>query len=726
MKCLTEAININSSFNNKLWLNLINAQLGYLYIKKGKYIKAEKNLLDCLEYFQENGFQLKEATTLYFLGMAQFKLGKYGRALEYFNQTLSYFLDTELQIGAVIIYSTLSDYYKELSEFSKARNLLNRALEICKIKGHKYMEPFIYTRLVDLSLELGNFHLAGEYIEESLESIENIVDDTTRRGSYKHIGNLFLSTGKYYRHNGEYSKALEYFLKARDVYEYLGNKERIGESYICLAYLFSRLGDKNKELYYSKKYSNLSEGAKPSEDLVNNLILKAKLHYSSGDKKSSLKDLTAALAISKDLNSIYQEANCLNEIGIYHLSEKEYLCGIQYFEKGLELIKSIEGYDLEYEIFQNIAVGYLYLEDFERAKYYLDQVNETNLELMSKEAVHFYYYLMGRICLELNKAEIALQYLKKSEDIKENVRRSIREREYISNYVDAFPLVYEDLIFILDKKIEQGDYDSLKEEAFKYSERARSQVLLNFLSKRATFTENKEFLEIKKRIKILYARIGRLKQLYSHTSIKEEKDAIFNRVVNLEEQIRQSEFRFEGFFNAFVPGIDTESYTLKNIQDEILKKRDTALLEYYIGERYSFVFVITPDCRKLIRLSRNQSNLLRDIKKLREPFEKIKQGSFIIGELNKYDVKLAHELYKDLISPVITYLNDIKELIIIPHGCGMIKDLHLKKRSDLVLTTGPLKSSLFCDAYIALSAYWALRINSGLLECFALEMALFI
>jgi CHAT domain-containing protein len=71
----------------------------------------------------------------------------------------------------------------------------------------------------------------------------------------------------------------------------------------------------------------------------------------------------------------------------------------------------------------------------------------------------------------------------------------------------------------------------------------------------------------------------------------------------------------------------------------------------------------------LIYINKENSELTKEIKIFREPFRKIKQGSFLLEELKKFDLRLAHKLYNELFSPAMSYLKGIKQLVIIPHGC---------------------------------------------------------
>jgi CHAT domain-containing protein/tetratricopeptide (TPR) repeat protein len=163
----------------------------------------------------------------------------------------------------------------------------------------------------------------------------------------------------------------------------------------------------------------------------------------------------------------------------------------------------------------------------------------------------------------------------------------------------------------------------------------------------------------------LQIELAQLKKSLLTTNATEKTSALrvkYNGVIQqmneLQEEIKQ---KYPKYYNA---QFDRSSVDISSIQRKLSK--ETALISYFVGEKQSYVFLITRDSSILqpIPLSRKRFN--DQLKKLRQSLSDYK---YIIKEKKRAKadyIKSAHWFYKHFIPSYIAEQQRIKKLIIIP------------------------------------------------------------
>jgi len=287
---------------------------------------------------------------------------------------------------------------------------------------------------------------------------------------------------------------------------------------------------------------------------------------------------------------------------------------------------------------------------------------------MNNNALQKDCYLLGRILLKLEKEQEALFYLKKSHQLKEEHKSEFLDRTYRSVFMESLATTNEELISLLEKLSKKDNNKNYEQQAFYYSEGGKAMALLDMLGEATQGIRSKIPKAVSEEINLLHAKINALQTLFSSANETEEKEGILEKIVRAQENLRALELKSRELYPKYASIMTPAPKNIEYVQRSILKDNETALLEYYTGVENSFVFVVTKNDFNLISLKKSDSEFLKDIKKLRAPFEGIKSGSFLLGELKKSDINLFSKLYSELVECTIPFLKGVNKIIIIPHG----------------------------------------------------------
>jgi len=339
----------------------------------------------------------------------------------------------------------------------------------------------------------------------------------------------------------------------------------------------------------------------------------------------------------------------------------------------------------------------LYMESlsvFPTADAYLNLGNTYGIEKKSDSAVIAFrraekiyrengYKVHQALCLgnigillqEMNEAKSAAEALKEGIRIIEELRGNLTSIEVRSSFISNKFYLYENLIDIL---VSQNAF----EEAFEYVERAKARSFLDMLG-------NKSIGEEKKHSPEASALIAEERQLHTHISrLVERPDSAF---------VLKSLLLAHQNVLASLTKIDPEYTSVKSIEPlslhslQKLLPDSTALLEYFLGETSSFVFIVRRDTivAKKLRLDAGFGLEQRVEKLRRELYSEFPNRKMqVIREARRTQNKSIHDalkewyalstdnswqfefvtLYAVFISPVETWLQGVTQLYVVPHG----------------------------------------------------------
>jgi CHAT domain-containing protein len=255
---------------------------------------------------------------------------------------------------------------------------------------------------------------------------------------------------------------------------------------------------------------------------------------------------------------------------------------------------------------------------------------------------------IGDILRETGKPAEALQYYSKAIQQIESTRELLHSEQHRQSYFEGSFDAYVKLVQVL---LAAGR----GEEAFGYSERARSRAFLDLLGSKAQLSRLKGGLFEEERT--LEERIAAIKaRLFG------EDDGRTN-LAGLGKDLAVAEQAYNSFL-AKVRGQDKEQASLMSVQPLTLKQVQElidpaqTLIEYFVTDTEVLVWVVEKDKLNFQRVAISKNDLTKQVRALREMISNPSDAR----KLND----VSGSLYRQLVQPLIPHITG-KELIIVPH-----------------------------------------------------------
>jgi CHAT domain-containing protein/Tfp pilus assembly protein PilF len=326
---------------------------------------------------------------------------------------------------------------------------------------------------------------------------------------------------------------------------------------------------------------------------------------------------------------------------------------IKAYEKALSIIKSSALVTpVEARIYQQLGQLYLARKDFERAMEYLVKSVETADKNRIASVIDRGNSEIGDLLRELKRPAEAVPYYQKAIASIESSRAALESEKLRSSFFENKRRTYNGIIlaYVAEKNWE---------EAFNYSERARSRAFLDILGAKVQLAHGSLLAEeqaLQAKMSALRARLAGRQE----DPEEDEPEADTKRLVRDLEEAQKA-------YNDFLSKIrkeNREQASLMNVEPLNLKEAQQLLepgvtmLEYFVVGQRVLLWVVEKDRVRFASSPIDRRDLVRKIGVLRE-------SVLQPGEKEKFS-NLSQELYKLLIEPALPHIRG-RELLIVPH-----------------------------------------------------------
>ena len=252
---------------------------------------------------------------------------------------------------------------------------------------------------------------------------------------------------------------------------------------------------------------------------------------------------------------------------------------------------------------------------------------------------------IGDILRQTGKPDEAVRYYQKAIEQIESTRALLESEEYRQSYFEGEVNVY-------DRMIRDLVASGRTEEAFNYSERARSRAFLDVLGTKVQLANVKSGL--------LHEEMALQERI---AGLKAKLPSADEHPGDLRRELREAERAYDSFLakvrkqNKEQTSLMTvEPLTLKEVQE--LLQPGITLVEYFVGQVSTRVWIIEKERMQYVGIRLGKRDLAERVKTLRESI-------FALGEKEKF-YESSTSLYQELIQRILPHANG-KELIIVPH-----------------------------------------------------------
>lgn len=481
------------------------------------------------------------------------------------------------------------EYFTAAAFFSEKLN--NPDLEIKCLRqlsiSYWYMNEFdIFLSLNEKSLYL------SEMLNHSKETCRCLINI----GGYFDLYNQYtLALGKYFEG-----------LKIAEDNDYLSEKS---SCYLNISTIYLNLN------IYEKAYAYLEEAYKIdknsgneefiAQDLNNLGLIKKNLYKRNKNERlfvDSFCNFYEGLQLADKHQWRKLKIKLMNNIGRLFYEKREYKKALMYFQRGLDQLS--ENSDLNSGGMLNINIGFSYLE-LERLQSAMDHFRHAlsaGQRLGAHHVLWEVYFGLGKYYEKQKKKEEAIHWYEKSVQTIEKTKKYISSDIHQAGYLSEKIKVYECLLNLYFSSHQEAGTDLFIDEMFLIAEKAKTNTLIENLQGFRTHIFNSlppELMAAKSDMEMKMSNI--LKKLSNKQMDETERNILLKRFSRLEEEYMVLLSDLGRQYPQIAQVMAPEIKEIQDIQN-YLRRTHSSILEYFIGNKASYVFLITPEKKKVFTL----------------------------------------------------------------------------------------------------------------------------
>ena len=666
--------------------------LGYMgncYRKLGDLPRALDFVQRAMEIKQELGDKPEIGKSHNQFGLIYWDMADYHKAIDHFQQgiALGHDLgDRELEGQA---HNNLGLVYDEMGDYQNSQQQYQQALQIHRASHNERGEGDTLANIGGVHLLLGEYREALAYYQQGLAIHQRLGMMPT---ASIELGNM----GICYTAIGESEKALAIFDRATDLAQKAGLEKEQADWHKGKGEAFLRLGKLGPAIEEYKQAQKVYEGAGLKRELIEALNNSGNLHFMLGDASGAEADFRRGLELAQAIGNDRGFTTNLISLGDLEWRRQRYAVAESLYQDALKHARKVGDQDqiigtlielaLEHRDTGKLASAEKEaqeaLETAETAKvppaearsrFALAEIKRSDKDY--EEALQQYWgaseiekvvrdpdldwqlaYGRGQALEKLNRDQQALAAYKESISIIEGVRSQLGEERFRAGYIEDKYQVYVALVELLLRLQQPG-------EAFSYSERLRAYSFLNQLNRRTpsslNSTQRQAEAELRERVRQLrkaidteWSQPNAQRRGQALDTFSKELAAAERAYQDLLDDQRRSDPTNAVLNSLAVPSTDSLLSVLP---------KNTALVEYVIGESALAIFVVTPTGVQATRVPISADNLQSRVELLRDLIVRRDSDSW---------KNPAAGLRRALISPLEKegWLNGVQQLYLVPNG----------------------------------------------------------
>lgn len=415
-------------------------------------------------------------------------------------------------------------------------------------------------------------------------------------------GVAIVQQGLIYKQLGELQNALDSYLKSLEIWRELGNRQYEGTAVNNIGSAYSDLGEYETSLTYFERSANINREVGDRVYLGFSLNNLAEAYSRLGNFTKAEDYFKQSLVIRREDTTDRGKrtlAGTIKSYGYMLATKGETENGLALIQESLDLRREI-GYS--WGIADSLlAIGNLKAEN--RFENYTE-ANRIALEVGDRRLQAESFYLLAVAEQSRGNLTKALENITNGLDLIEQIRSEIVDSEsryaYFSTVQNYYELYTELLVSRYEKTKKQDDLAL----AFEISERSRSRSLVELLEEaKVDFklgVDPKLLAEQKNLQKLINDRYQRRETLIAGKSKPEPISKVNDEINELNTKIQNVNIRIRRENPKFADLAEGKTVATNDIQK--LLDDDTILLEYKLGEKRSFLWLVTKDSIEIFDL----------------------------------------------------------------------------------------------------------------------------
>jgi CHAT domain-containing protein/tetratricopeptide (TPR) repeat protein len=550
-KLAPDSVDVAASFNN----------LGIVASQRGDQAKAEEYFLQALDIRKKlTPGSLEVASNLNNLGIAASERGDPAKAEEYYRQALE--IKQKLVPGSLTVAGTLNN-------------------------------------LGSATWKQGELATAEKYYRQALDIQQKLAPGGLD------IAKSFINLGTIALDRGELTKAEEYYREALDIQQKLApGSLDVAASFHTIADVASDQGDLAKaEEYYRLALAIQQKLAPESLDLAASLNNLGTLARDRGELAKAEEYYRQALDMKRKLApESLDVARSLNNVGEIVFDRGEFAKAEEHFRQALNIQQKLAPESLDTALsFQCLGESARRSGDLGKAEAYQRQALAIREKLAPGSLAHAESLAaVAAILRETQQVDMAAQlYAQAINTLEEQTAHLGGSEELRSGFRARHSSIYGDYIDLLLSQRQP-------ELAFEALERSRAQGLISMLNAARIDVHNgvdAGLLARKRSLSAdLQAKSNRRIELLTGSHSKDQIATVENEIAKLRGQTQEAEEQIRAKSPGYAALTHPLSLSTKELQQ--LLDPETVLLEYFLGEERSHLFVLTSESLRSYELAK--------------------------------------------------------------------------------------------------------------------------
>ncbi|WP_292774809.1 tetratricopeptide repeat protein [Nostoc sp. NMS9] len=586
---------------------IILRHIGSLHLKLGKHQQALEFLNKALEIQQTKGTLIDQGLIIQDIADVHISLGAYDQGIEQYNKAKLLFHQagwTSLESQAIGLI--VSVYRSFLGDIQKALEYTNEALQLQRQGGDKEDEASTLNQQADIYLLQGDYQIALNLYNQALKIERSITKNP--KAEARTLGNIALL----YNSLGDPNSSINTYNQALQIYRKLDNQSEQARIMRAIGNVYQLDGRYNEAFKYYNQALSLYQRQKDHQLEIATLWGIAKTHRSLKDYDKAFDAANQALVLSQQYQYSFEQTASLGIIGSVYFAKGDYQNALNSYKNILVDYRKVGLRIKEAETLNTMSMAYEFQKKYQQSINRLNEELKLRRELKDKTGEAQALYQIAINQRNLGKLETALSNIQTTINIVESIRGNVQSDELRISYfatVQNYYKFYIDLLMQLHKKdptkVCEFNIQDLKIKdkcdaiALHISERARARSLVELL-KAGNVNLRKDvepqLLAEERRLQNkLTLQETRLSDLLSQKGSSTE---LINKTNQEITNIIQESQKLTAKIRATNPEraelTDPEDILqLPGIQQQLDK--DTILLQYSLGEKRSYLWVVTPN-----------------------------------------------------------------------------------------------------------------------------------
>lgn len=656
---LENSVSIWASIGNKMQEAVVRSSLGYTFYALSDYEKAAAMLDKAVALAREIKERRLEAVALTNRALVYESENEIAKAVEYYEQTLAIFIELKNRVNEAAVLHNLANLYYTLSANLTALDYAKRALEISKEIGEKDVSDAL--NLIGLlHIEMGDATTALSYFTQTRDVALSLGDKKYEAIAIENIGNAYAQLG-------EPDKALSYLSDAYERHKILEFPISEGSTADELGRLYRNLGEYDKALEWLFIALSIRHNkTKERRDELITLNTIGEVYEEQGNLAEARRYYQLSLALAKEVTDESGEGIAYTSLGNLELKQNNYAQAAQFFTNALQVSRKRAQRRREAMNLSSLGLVSLKQNDKQKALDYSNEAVNIWRDLKDPAAEAHALYKRALVHQETGNLAEARKDIETALNYVETRRGKIPDLGLRTSYFATVQEYYDFQIENLLRLHEANPNQRLDVLAFETSERARARSLLEMLQEAkvdvreganpALLQTERDFInrlkdKASERERVTGAETNKAKADELKNKFDKEAASLTLELENVRAQIRRENPHYAAL---------SQAVSLSANEAQKLLDDKTVLLEYRLGKKRSFLWLVTKDEIKTFSLSRSAEIETP----AREFYESLGANS---AANNARSAMLSKQLGSILLQPVAPFLEG-KRVAIVADG----------------------------------------------------------